>query len=251
MTRDFRFRLNQRQPLLGTLVTLDSPTVAEILAQAGFDWLFIDMEHSPLDPAAAQAILQAVGDKCPCVLRAPLNDEIWIKKALDVGAAGIIVPQVNSAVEAERVVRRAKFPPQGTRGVGVARANAYGTGLAEYLSRANDEIAIIVQIESAAAVNAIDDILKVEGVDAVFVGPYDLSSSMGKPGQVADAEVQSAIARVKQAALASDKSLGIFAASAEVAKAYFNDGYNLIAVGVDTLFLANAARDALTTLRGD
>ena len=123
--------------------------------------------------------------------------------------------------------------------------------MSEYLGQANDEIAIIVQIESAAAVNAIDDILKVESVDAVFVGPYDLSSSMGKPGQVADAEVQSAIARVKQAALESDKSLGIFSASAEVAKGYMREGCNLIAVGVDTLMLANAAKGALETLRGD
>ncbi len=251
MVDGFPTRLRHKETLLGTLVTLDSPSVAEILAQTGFDWLFIDMEHSPLDPAAAQAILQAVGDKCPCVLRAPLNDEIWIKKALDVGASGLIVPQVNSAAEAERVVRWAKFPPQGTRGVGVARANAYGTRLAEYLSKANDEIAIIVQIESTAAVNAIDDIIQVDGVDAVFVGPYDLSSSMGKPGQVADPEIQSAIARVRQAALSSDKSLGIFAASAEVAKGYMREGCNFIAVGVDTLMLANAAKGALETLRGD
>jgi len=122
----FRTRLKRGDLLAGTLVSLPSPEIAEILAEAGFDWLFVDLEHSTLDVRSAQTVLQAVGGRVDCLLRVPLNDEIWIKKALDTGAAGIIVPQVNSADDARRAVRYSKYPPQGARSAGMARAHGYG-----------------------------------------------------------------------------------------------------------------------------
>lgn len=249
MKGSFRSRLKRGETLIGTLVTLPSPEVAEILAEAGFDWLFIDMEHSPLDVREAQAILQAVRERCACVLRVPLNDEVWIKKALDIGASGIIVPQVNSQQEAERAVRFCKYPPQGCRGVGVARAQGYGACLQDYLDSANEEIAVIVQAEHMDSVNHVQEIVSVTGIDAVLVGPYDLSASMGRIGKVTDAEVQAAIARVKVACASAHMPIGIFAATAKAVKPFMREGYNLIAVGIDTLFLVEAANQLVRQLR--
>jgi 2-keto-3-deoxy-L-rhamnonate aldolase RhmA len=250
MTATFRDRLKNGETLIGTLISLSSLETAEILAGAGFDWLFIDLEHSPLGPLEAQALLQAVGGRAECILRLPLADEIWIKKALDTGAAGVIAPMVNTAEEARRVVRLCKYPPQGTRSVGIGRAHAYGPGLGEYLERANRETAVIVQIEHASAVANVEAILAVEGIDALFVGPYDLSASMGRMGEVEHPEVQAAIDRVRVACQASGMPLGIFTAGAERAKAYAAQGYGLIAAGGDTLMLAQAARQVLSVLRG-
>jgi len=249
MKTNFRSRLKHGETLLGTLVTLSSPEVAEILAEAGFDWLFIDMEHSPLDVREAQAILQTVGERCACVLRVPLNDEIWIKKALDIGASGLIIPQVNSRQGAEQAVRLCKYPPQGSRGVGVARAQGYGARLQDYLDSANEEIAVIVQAEHIDGVSRIEEIVGVAGIDAVLVGPYDLSASMGKIGKVADAGVQAAIARVKVACASARMPIGIFAATAEAAKPFMREGYSLIAVGIDTIFLVEAANQLVRQLR--
>lgn len=191
-----RSQIKSNQLLFGTLITLSSLEVAEILARAGFDWFFIDMEHSSLGVREAQAVLQAVSGQVECLLRIPLNDEIWMKKALDTGAAGVIVPQVNTADEATRVVRWAKYPPRGRRSVGLARAQAYGAGLEEAIRRADEETAIVIQIETVEAVSNISSLLEVDGIDAVLIGPYDLSASMGRIGEVDHPEVQEAIRRV-------------------------------------------------------
>jgi 2-dehydro-3-deoxyglucarate aldolase len=245
---NLKSRLRNRETVIGTIVTLSSPVVAELLSEVGFDWLFVDVEHSPLDWQAAQTLLQAA--RCPCVVRVPLCDEISIKKALDIGADGIIVPQVNSRAEAERAVRYAKYPPQGTRGVGIARAHGYGPRFQEYVSRANDEITVIVQAEHIEAVNHIHEIVGVEGIDAMLVGPYDLSASMGKAGQVTDPDVRRAISRVKAECDACNMPLGIFGATPEAVKPYINAGYSLIAVGIDTTLLADAASQIIHQLRG-
>jgi 2-dehydro-3-deoxyglucarate aldolase len=249
MKRSFRSRLKRGETLIGTLVTLPSPEVAELFSNAGFDWLLIDLEHSPLDVREAQAMLQAVGERCACVLRVPLNDEIWIKKALDIGASGIIIPQVNSRQEAERAVRFCKYPPQGSRGVGVARAQGYGAHLQDYLNNANEEIAVIVQAEHIDGISRIQEIVGVAGIDAILVGPYDLSASMGKIGKVADAEVQAAIARVKAACASAHMPIGIFATTAEAAKPFMREGYSLIAVGIDAIFLVETANQLVRQLR--
>jgi 2-dehydro-3-deoxyglucarate aldolase/4-hydroxy-2-oxoheptanedioate aldolase len=249
MQETLRTRLKRGDLLTGTLVSLPAPEVAEILAEAGFDWLFIDMEHSQLDTPAAQAILQAVDYRIDCVLRVPLNDEIWIKKALDSGASGVMVPQVNNAEDARRAVRFCKYPPQGSRSVGLSRAQGYGARLAEYLAEANRQTAVIVQVEHIQAVANVEAILAVEGVDVVLVGPYDLSASMDHIGQVEHPEVQAAIQRVRHTCQAQGMPLGIFAATAELAKSYIQEGYRMVAVSGDTLMLGSAARDILGKLR--
>src|SRR5687767_1057607 len=149
MAHAFRERLKRGDTLLGTMVTLASAASAEVLASAGFDWLFIDAEHGPLETGDLNEILQAVGHKTACIVRVPEPAELPIKRVLDLGADGIIVPQVNTAEQAASVVRWARYPPEGARGVGLARAHGYGTRFREYLRSANDEIAVIVQAEHA------------------------------------------------------------------------------------------------------
>jgi 2-keto-3-deoxy-L-rhamnonate aldolase RhmA len=249
MKESLRTRLKSGDPLLGTLVSLPAPEVAEILMEAGFDWFFVDLEHSPLQVREVQAILQVVDRRVDCVLRVPLNDEIWIKKALDIGAAGVMVPQINTAEEARRAVRFSKYPPQGTRSVGVGRAHGYGAKLQEYLEQANQQTAVIIQAEHIQAVENIEEILAVEGLDAVLVGPYDLSASMGRMGQVDSPEVQAAIKQVRQACLAHNMPLGVFTASAKRAKDYLRDGFRLVAASGDILMLDVAARELVRQLR--
>ena len=249
MKDSFRSRLKRKETLIGTLLTLPSPDLAEVLALTGLDWLFVDLEHSPMDAGAAQAILQAVAGRVDCLLRLPLNDEIWIKKALDTGATGIIVPQVNTAEEARRVVRHSRYPPQGARSVGLARAHGYGANLQEYLNRANDEVTVVIQAEHVAAVQNIEELVAVEGIDAILVGPYDLSASMGLIGQVEHPDVQAAIGRVRQVCQEHGLPLGIFAAAAERAAGYLTQGYSLLAVGSDALMVSQAAKDAVRKVR--
>jgi 2-dehydro-3-deoxyglucarate aldolase len=248
MNETFRTRLKRGDLLLGTVVTLANPAVAEILAGAGFDWLFVDLEHSPMGMIEAQAIQQTVGDKVACILRLPLNDEIWIKKALDSGVAGIMLPQVNTAEDARRAVRLSKYPPQGRRSIGAARANGYGTRVPEYVANANSDTLVIAQAESIEAVRNIESILSTQGLDAILVGPFDLSASMGLIGLVEHASVQAAIAQVRQACQARSMPLGIYAANARLAKAYTAQGFTLVATSTDTVMLDQASRMLLAEI---
>ncbi len=245
---NFRERLKRGDRLLGTLLTLDAPEVAEILSRAGYDWLFLDLEHSAMGPSEAQRLLQAVGDRIPTLVRVESRDEVGIRKALDIGAAGIIVPQIHSRSEVEMAVRLAKYPPAGIRGVGLGRAANFGNHFADYLARANQETAVVVQIEHGDAVADIAAIAAVEGIDALFVGPYDLSASMGMPGEVAAPEVAEAIAKVLAAARSAHLAAGIFAAAASAANDYMAQGFSLIAMGTDGLLLGQGAAAALRRL---
>lgn len=246
-TTDFAARLRARRLLLGTIVTLDAPEVAEVLSASGLDWLFIDTEHAPLDALAAQRLLQAA--RIPCVVRVPDDSEAALKKALDSGAAGVVVPMVNTAAQAEAVVAACKYPPRGRRGAGIVRAQGYGHGFADYVRRANEATAVIVQCEHIRAVEHIDRIVAVEGVDAVFVGPYDLSGSMGRLGEVEHLDVLAAIEGVRLACEAAGKPLGIYTGSLDSARRFLGQGYTLLAVGADTLMLGSAARQLVAALR--
>jgi 2-dehydro-3-deoxyglucarate aldolase len=245
MNPSFRTRLRSNEALIGTIISLPSPAIAEILVEAGFDWLFIDLEHSAMDAGDAQAILQAVAGRAGCMVRVPLNDEIWIKKALDAGADGIIVPQVNTMEEAQRAVRFSKYPPQGTRSVGIGRAHGYGGRFNEYVAQANGETVVMVQVEHVRAVENLEQILTVEGIDAVFIGPYDLSASMDLVGQLDHPQVQAALGRVREVCLAHKMPLAIFTVSAERVETYLGQGFTLIALSGDTLMLGEAARGAV------
>ncbi len=250
MPQKFKSRLAQGDQLFGTMVTLPTPATAEILADLGFDWLFIDGEHGPLGTSEIISLLQAVGNQVACVVRVPEAAEVPIKKALDLGPAGIIVPQVNTAEQAADVVRWSKYSPDGTRGVGLGRAHGYGMRFAEYLARANEETAVIVQAEHAMAVENIESIVRVEGVDAIQLGPYDLSASMGKMGQINDPEVVSAIDRVLSVCRDAGLPVGCFGVTAEAVRADMKRGCTLITAGVDTMFLGKAASEMLAAIKG-
>ena len=203
MSGDFRMRLHQGELLAGTLLTLASPEVAELLAGVGFDWLFVDAEHGAFDVRSIQAVLQGAGRETPCLVRVPALSEAAIKQALDTGAAGVIVPMVNTAEQAELAVRWMRYPPLGARSLGIARAQGYGLRLREYLQSANDRLVLVAQAESAEAVHNIEAIVRVPGIDAVFVGPYDLAGSLGHPGEPGHEEVCGAIERIAQACRAA------------------------------------------------
>jgi 2-keto-3-deoxy-L-rhamnonate aldolase RhmA len=251
MKFDFRKRLIQGDLLKGTIISLPCPQVAELLSGAGFDWLFIDGEHGPLSVGDIQLLLQAAQPHCPCVVRLAANDAVHVKQALDTGADGIIAPLVNDADTAARVASWARYPPLGTRSVGIARAQGYGASFASYMATANTQVAVVVQVEHIDAVANIDSILDVKGIDGVFVGPYDLSASMGKPGQVNDADVQHQIETVRQACLQHRVPIGIFGVDAAAVQPFVQQGYTLIAMGMDSLLLIQSAQKALSRLNPD
>jgi 2-keto-3-deoxy-L-rhamnonate aldolase RhmA len=244
-----RARLRERVPLVGTLVTLDSSETAEVLVGCGLDWLFIDMEHAPvLGTAAVQRLVQAVGGRAHTLVRVPENSSTWIKKVLDVGCDGIIVPHVDGAEDARRAVRAARYPPLGERSVGITRAHGYGLRFAEYMATADQEVVVVAQVEHADAVNRIEEIVDVDGVGAVFVGPYDLSGSLGVLGQLEHGAVRAAIGQVRKACERRAMPFGIYTPTADAARAERERGTSLIAVGSDVSFLAGAVSQALDTI---
>jgi len=249
MSEHFRQRLKNGETLLGTMVTLPTAATAEILADIGFDWLFLDAEHGSLEYSDIEGILQAIGDKVACMVRLPAAEEMPVKKVLDLGAAGIIAPQVNTVEHARDIVRFARYSPEGSRGVGLGRAHGYGMRFAEYMETANDSVAVLVQAEHIDAVECIESIVQIEGLDGIMLGPYDLSASMGKMGEINDPEVTGAIDRIHQACQSAGIAIGYFGVSAEAVRPYQQKGYNLILAGVDTLHLGGGARGLLKELR--
>jgi 2-keto-3-deoxy-L-rhamnonate aldolase RhmA len=243
---EFRRRLIDRQPLVGSMVTLSSPEVVELLGGCGLDWLFIDAEHSPMEPRDIQPLLQA--SSLPCLIRTKDADVGTIKKALDIGPAGLIVPQVNSREQAESVVAASRYAGGG-RGVGLARAHGYGTAFADYIREADRSHAIVVQAEHRTAVENIEEIAATEGVDGVLVGPYDLSASLGLLGQVDHPDVLAAIARVRDACRELGKPVGFFGATPSAVAQAIAEGCTLIVVGVDTVMLASRAQEVARETR--
>lgn len=244
-----RNRLRGGETLFGTLVNLPSPAIAEVLAKAGFDWLFIDTEHGAIGTSALISILQAVDQNIACIVRLSKLDGGAIKRTLDMGAHGLIIPQVETASEAAELVRLARYAPDGERGMGLGRAHGYGFSFNEYLARANDEIALVIQVEHARAVENIEEIAAVAGIDAVFLGPYDLSASLGHPGQIAHPDVIAAIDRVTAACQAAGMPLGYFGMDDKAVAPYVARGYTLICAGVDCVLLGHGAKAMLSALR--
>jgi 2-keto-3-deoxy-L-rhamnonate aldolase RhmA len=237
------------RPLPGTLLSISAPQVAEIIADSGFDWVLIDMEHSALSLESVQNALQIMGDRILSIVRVPGNDEIWIKRILDTGCDGILVPMVNNATEAMKVVQFSRYPLEGKRSVGLSRAHKYGPGFESYVKNANRDLVIMIQIEHREAVANIDEILAVEGIDAVFIGPYDLSASMGLTGQVGHPDVLSAIGLIKSKCREAGMPWGIFGMKAEGLTSEINDGCTFALCGVDAAILLNSYRDLLTILK--
>lgn len=235
--------------MFGTMLTLNAPAVAEMMSEIGFDWLFIDGEHAPIEPGDLQLLLQAIGKRAAAMVRVRAADEAMIKAVLDLGADGVIVPQIDTADEAAAVVRYARYPPLGRRGVGLGRAQGYGMQFAEYLEAANEEVTVVVQAESAASVDHIDAIVQVEGIDVVLIGPYDLSASLGRMGQLDDPLVTGAIDHIAEACRKAGVPVGIFGVTPEAVKPFQERGFRFLVSGVDTLLLGQAAKQLLAELR--
>ena len=235
---------------LGATMTFHSLVVAEIMARVGFDWLWFDTEHTALMLENVATMLQATnGADVSTVIRVPWNDKTMIKRALDIGPDGILVPLVNSRQEAEAAVTAMKYPPWGERGAGLGRAQAYGMHMGEYLQSANDEVMTIVQIEHVKAVENIDEILAVEGVDAAFVGALDLSGSMGLLGQTDHPHVEEAVQTVLAASKSAGVSCGIVAIGPEQANRRIGEGFTSPIVGIDVLYLHGSAHAALSEIK--
>ena len=245
---NFISKLKPAAPPVGTLLTFNAPEVAEMLSLCGFDWLFIDMEHGALGIEAAQHTIQAIRGDCSALVRAPENSTVWIKRVMDIGPDGIIVPQVNSAEEARRAVAAAKYPPLGARSVGIGRAHDYGLSFGDYVATANTRVALIIQIEHVEAVKHLDEILAVKGIDAILIGPNDLSGSMNLLGQVKSEPVQAEIRRVKETCRRASMPFGIFVLNPADAPREIADGCSFIAVGTDSAFIVNSAKQALTVV---
>ncbi|MFO8235193.1 MAG: aldolase/citrate lyase family protein [Bacteroidales bacterium] len=249
MRTNFRKRLLNKEPMIGTLLTISGTEAAEILSKSGFDWLFIDMEHSAIGLHDAQLMIQAASPNAHCIVRVPGKDEIWIKRVLDIGAEGIIVPQVNTPQEARQVVNFAQYPPEGKRSAGIAKAQGFGTELNQYIENANKDIAIITQCEHKDGVKNLPEIVSIEGIDCIFIGPYDLSGSFNKLGKIDDPEVQEAIETIKKTCHQADMATGIFGTQPDALKEHKKTGISLLALSTDSLMLSGSARQLLNNMK--
>lgn len=236
-------KLKAGQPTVGAWLHLCSPIAAEIMGDAGFDWLLVDMEHGHGDYQTLLAQLQAMqgGGSAPLV-RVQGNDPAVIKRVLDLGAWGVMIPWIDGPEACEAAVRACKYPPEGFRGLaGSPRAAGFGRFGAEYWRRANDEVLVIVQIETPRAVKEIDAVLSVPGVDVAFIGPNDLSAALGHLGDVRHPEVVSAIGAVEAAARRHGVALGTISRTWEDARALYARGYRMVTVASDAALLTQHA----------
>ena len=247
-----RSALLERRVTVGSWIQVGHPAVAEVLARAGFDWLGVDCEHTDIGLHEFSAIARALHGRGPAPLaRVEKNDPLAIRRVLDMGAAGVIVPLVNSADDAKRAVRAAKFAPEGERGFAFCRANEWGAEFDSYTGAANDRTAVIAMIETAQAVENAEEILSVEGIDGTLIGPYDMSGSLGVPGHTEDPRVKEGGRQVVEACRRCGKSAGIHVVlpDRERIREVVEQGFTFIAVGMDTVFLDEGAGAALQMVR--
>jgi len=251
-TQKLKKKLNEGKLTFGSWITIGHPIVAEIMARSGFEWLTIDMEHSAITLDIAQNLIRTIElNGCIPLVRVRENNPYIIKQVMDAGAHGVIVPMVNSKKEAEAAVKAVKYPPEGFRGVGLARAQDYGFDFDGYKKWLEKDSIIIVQIEHVDAVKNLKEILSVKGVDGFIVGPYDISGSLGKPGQFEDSKFKTLIKEVMNASKTSKKPAGfhVIPPDEKEVKKIMNMGYTFIAVSLDTLFLGSLCKDVLKKLK--
>ncbi len=239
--------LYQGKTCFGTWIFSGNPTSADILKNFGFDWFVIDSEHSPIGPETISHMIQVTeGSKVIPLVRVGLNDQYLVKLALDAGAYGVVVPLVNSRADAERAVSFAMYPPRGIRGAAGTRASRYGLDSKEYLRTANAEIMVIAQVETKSALDNIDEILDVEGIDVAFVGPSDLTMSLGLIDDRSNARVTEAMNKVVKACKNRGKIPGVMASSTEEVKGAIERGFRFISLASDAKFLTQGARAFLS-----
>lgn len=243
----FKTALSSGKVLYGCWAGFADPYATEILASAEFDWLVIDAEHAPNDLRSIMSQLQVLeGKTSSAVVRLPMGEPWLIKQVLDTGVQTLLIPMVESAKQANDLVKAMRYPPEGIRGSGAALARASRfSDIPDYISTANDQMCLLVQVETTAGIEALDEICRVDGVDGVFVGPSDLAADMGYQGDSARPEVRAVIKDALAQIKAAGKAPGILALDGEVARTYRDWGAQFLAVGIDVVMLAQAARQTM------
>ena len=241
-------KLQQREVTIGSWITLGHSSIAEIMAKAGFEWLTVDLEHTSITLSEAHRLIQVteLSGVAPLV-RVGENSPHLISRVMDIGAHGVIIPMVNSREAAESAVAAVKYPPVGTRGVGLGRAQGHGASFKEYKEWVEKESIVIVQIEHVQAVEHLDEILSVDGVDGLLVGPYDLSSSLGIPGLLDDPKMGQVLKRIQEVAAAKRIAAGyhVISPDPKALLAKVKEGFSFIAFSFDAFFLGETCRSSL------
>lgn len=245
-------KIKERKLTIGSWISFSYPPICEMMAKTGFEWLAIDMEHTGIDFCDAQQLIQII-DLAGCVplVRVGENNPLIIKRVMDAGAHGVIVPMVNTKEEAQMAVEAVYYPPFGTRGVGLFRAQNYGLGFEEYKEWAKNESIVILQIEHTKGVENLEEILAVEGVDGFIIGPYDLSGSLGFPGNFDHPSVLGALNEVERVMISSSKVGGyhVVHSNHDELLRRIDQGYRFIAYGDDMVFFAEKVREEREFLR--
>ena len=245
-------KLADGETVIGTCATVAAPALVDILGQASVDFCMIDTEHGSLDPeTVAHLVMVADGAGVAPIVRVGDNDERLILRALDVGATGVQVPQINTVDDARRVIRAAKYAPLGERGLSTfTRAgNYFKDGSPDHTVRQNEETVVIVHIEGKEGLENLEEILAVDGIDVYFLGPYDISQSLGVPGEVRSAPVEQALSAATQKARAAGKAVGSFAKDPEMARWMMGLGVQYMLYGVDTTLYLEACQRFVSALR--
>lgn len=246
MRNELKKRLKHGEQTYGCWITIESPICSELMSTLGFDWFVFDTEHSPNDVYTAQTLMQAMqGNETTPIIRVNWNDLVPIKRALDVGAYGVVVPWVNTKEEAELAVKATRYAPEGLRGVGPRRAAMFDP---DYYMTVNDELLVICQIETKKAVENIDDIVTVEGLDVTYIGPADLSASYGHLGNMSHPSVQKAIDKVYDATIAAGKVTGVHMGAGKTIKERIEKGYGFITIGNDLMLLKRGVNELMKEL---
>ena len=246
----FKRLIRDGRTTFGAWLGSGAPSTAEAMGCVGFDFVVIDMEHTPVDTPQLIELLRAVGGTpAPAVVRMPWNDMVMVKRVLDAGAQTLLLPFVQNADEAKRAVSYTRYPPEGVRGVaGAHRASRYAT-VANYLQNANSEICVMVQVETLAALEQLPQIAAVPGIDSLFIGPSDLSASMGLLGDIGNAAVQEKLKHAAQLCRQLGKPCGIIGTTPELVAKFADYGYTWIAIGSDMGFMVGRAQESLTKAR--
>ena len=246
--RRLKEKLKKNELSIGSWITIGHPAIPEIFATAGFDWLVIDIEHTTIDFSMVQVLISTIqANEMAAIVRVSKNEEVVIKKVLDAGADGIIVPMVCSVEDAKKAVEYSKYPPVGKRGVGLARAQNYGINFEEYRKWVDDHLVIIAQIEHIEGIENLESIIKVNGIDGTIIGPYDLSCSLGIPGQFEDPRVIRALTTYKNICTQKNLPLGFHVISSDYRKLQekMDEGYRFLAFSTDFFFMGDRLREQM------
>lgn len=245
-------RIRSGAPTLGSWITLAHPAIAEIMAAAGFDWIVIDLEHSVISLRETEEMVRTIESAGVApLIRLTSNDPDLIKRVMDAGAHGVVVPMIGSVAAAQAALDAVYYPPRGRRGVGLARAQGYGAKFAEYLAAVDEHGVVVLQIEHFEAVKSLPAILSVPGVDATIIGPYDLSASMGKPGRYDDPDVALVLEEYERVSLQHGIPMGYHVVETEPERvtARIARGYRFLGYSVDFLFLGVTCRTGVSQIR--